>query len=142
MQRMSESKRRGPVGSRTGEEQSTTLTTLTELGRRFALFRAERGAGARVPKELRGAVFEALRDGVTVRELRRECGVTGSQISRWEASREGIAKGVRRQTSKVRAFSVVEDVTPKAVPEQALELRVGPWAVSVRLAGQPPVGGG
>jgi hypothetical protein len=92
-------------------------------------------------------VFEALREGVTVKDLRRECGLAGSQIVGWEATRKNVASRARRQTARVRAFSVVKDepgegATPKAAPEQALELRVGPWAVSVRLAGQTPAGQG
>ena len=147
MEKRTESRRSRPVSSLEEEAGAETSAALAKLGERFALFRAQQGPGARVPDELRAAVFNALSEGVPVRELRRECGVAGSQIVGWEATRKSVAPRARRQTAKVRAFSVVKDepskgATPKAAPEQALELRVGPWAVSVRLAGQTPVGQG
>lgn len=142
MEKRSDPRRSRPVSSPEKEAGAETSAALAKLGRRFALFRAQH-PGARVPEELRAAVFDALREGVTVRGLRRECGLTRGQISGWEATREEVSQRGPRQTAKVRAFSVVEDepcasATPEAVAEQALELRVGPWAVSVRLAGQTP----
>jgi len=144
MQRRSESRRGSPVSSLKEGAGAEASSALAELERRFRLFRAEHAQGTRVPEELRAAVFRALSEGVTASAL-RGCGLSSSQIAVWEASR-GRVRG-RREMAKVRAFSVVEDAMagrerPEAVPEQALELRVGPWAVSVRLAGQTPVGRG
>lgn len=146
MEKRTESRRSRPVSSLEEAAGAETSAALAKLGERFALFRAQ-SPGARVPDELRAAVFNALSEGVTVRELRRECGVAGSQIVGWETTRKSVAPRARHQTTKVRAFSVVKDepgegATPKAAPEQTLELRVGPWAVSVRLAGQTPAGQG
>lgn len=147
MAKRSESRRSRPVRSpeAVGGESSGALA---KLGERFELFRAQHGAGARVPDELRAAVFEALSEGMTVKDLRRECGLAGSQIDGWEGTRKRASESGQRQSAKVRAFAVVKDepagegATPKAAAEQALELRVGPWAVSVRLAGQTPAGQG
>lgn len=143
MGRRSESKRSGALNSLDEGVCEETCSRLAELGRRFERFREQHGPRARVSEELRAEVFEALREGVAVTGLRRECGLTRSQIAGWEATRERVSERVRRSTPKVRAFSVVEDepcasATPEAVAEQALELRVGPWAVSVRLAGLTP----
>jgi len=143
MKKKSELKRSSPENAAGAE----TSPALAELGRRFALFRAQHGPGERVPDELRAAVFDALSEGVTVKDLRRECGLAGSQIDGWEGTRKRALVSGQRQSAKVRAFSVVKDepgegAMPKATPEQALELRVGPWAVSVRLAGQTPAGQG
>ena len=148
MEKRSESRRSRPVSSPEEEAGAESSSPLAKLGRRFALFRAQHGPGVRVPDELRAAVFDALSEGVTVKALRRECGLAGSQIVGWEATRNSALVSGPRQSARVRAFSVVKDepgegAMPKGAPEQALELRVGPWAVSVRLAaGQTPVGQG
>jgi hypothetical protein len=121
---------------------------LTALEGRFAQFREEEAPGTRVPEELRAAVFSALSEGVPVSALRRKCGLSSTQIEVWKAGHDGVGVRRGRETAKVRAFSVVDDevaggrAAAGAVQEQALELRVGRWAVSVRLAGQTPVGRG
>ena len=118
-------------------------SALAKVEGRFAQFREEEAPGKRVPEELRAAVLRALSQGVPVRAFRRKCGLTSSQIASWQKSRDGLRGRGRREAAKVRAFSVVDDDVPRrTMPEQALELRVGPWAVSVRLAGQTPVGRG
>ena len=92
MAKRSESRRSRPVRSpeAVGGESSGALA---KLGERFELFRAQHGAGARVPDELRAAVFEALSEGMTVKDLRRECGLAGSQIDGWEGTRKRASEG-------------------------------------------------
>jgi transposase-like protein len=147
MRSRSESRRRGSASSRLKVMGAEASSALAALEGRFAQFREQHAPGTRVPEELRAAVFSALSEGVPVSALRRKCGLASSQIEGWKASHDGGSVRGRRETAKVRAFSVVDDevagrATPEAVPEQALELRVGPWAVSVRLAGQAPAGRG
>jgi hypothetical protein len=123
------SRSRGRRGSQRSAEGSASA--LAELESRFARFRREQARGARVPEELRAAVVAAVAQGVRPGELQRTCGVTWSQVMTWQA----------RGAAKVRVFSVVDE--PREDPPQplestgggALELRLGPWTVSVRLAG-------
>jgi hypothetical protein len=120
---------------------------LAELEGRFARFRREQPRGARVPEELRAAVVAALGQGVAPSELQRACGVTWTQVMTWQARHPGD-RGTSRSAgpSKVRVFSVVDE--PRVDPPQpsestgggGLELRLGPWTVSVRLAGPGPQG--
>jgi hypothetical protein len=140
---MQSERRRGRKGSR-GSRRSAEgkCLGLAELEGRFARFRREQPRGARVPEELRAAVVAALGQGVRPGELQRACGVTWSQVMTWQARRAGEqgASGSAGPT-KVRVFSVVDEPRedPAAPPEStgggALELRLGPWTVSVRLAG-------
>jgi hypothetical protein len=64
----------------------------------------------------------------------------------WKARRpdEPGAPGGAEPT-KVRVFSVVDEPgvdteRPESMDERGLELRLGPWTVSVRLAGLGPQG--
>ena len=134
-------------GRRRSAEGRASASGLAELAGRFARFRREQPRGARVPAELRAAVVAALGQGVRPGELQRACGVTWSQVMTWQARRAGDqgASGSAGPT-KVRVFSVVDE--PREDPAEALEsmggrgleLRLGPWTVSVRLAGPGPQG--
>jgi len=115
---------------------------LVELGKRFARFRREYPRGRRIPEDLRGAALELLRE-VAPADLYRACGITFGQVMAWKAAE---ARSLERPG--VRVFSVVDEepasrLGPRATASAAapaLELRVGPWSVSVRLAG--PAGRG
>lgn len=141
MQRERQRGRKGSRERRRSAEGRSTASGLAELAGRFARFRREQPRGARVPAELRAAVVAALGQGVRPGELQRACGVTWSQVMTWQARRAGDqgASGSAGPT-KVRVFSVVDEPrVPSQPPEStgggALELRLGPWTVSVRLAG-------
>jgi hypothetical protein len=147
MQRERQRGRKGSRGRRRSAEGRSSASALAELESRFARFRREQPRGARVPEELRAAVVAAVGQGVRPGELQRACGVTWSQVMTWQARRAGDqgASG-SAGPAKVRVFSVVDE--PRVDPPQpsestgrgALELRLGPWTVSVRLAGPGPQG--
>lgn len=112
---------------------------MAHLGRRFAQFRKEHRRGARVPMELRRAVLAGLKK-VPPGDLYRTCGVTFRQVMAWKtaATRE-------IEPPEVRVFEVVEDEEATRWPPptvsgsaQQLEVRIGPWAVSVRLMADEP----
>jgi hypothetical protein len=113
---------------------------LVALGKRFARFRKEHPRGARVPDELRSAALALLRE-VAPAEVYRTCGISFGQVMAWK---EAQARGAA--VPDVRVFSVVdEEETPRLAPKAAdlagapeLELRLGPWSVSVRLVGAGP----
>lgn len=113
---------------------------LHALEERLARFRAESGRGARVPAELRAAALLALREGASERAL-RSCGISWSQLDAWKRKAVRDVAGSRRGPPKdVRVFSVIDEVHPVLRAEQVLELRAGPWSVTVRLAGERPAG--
>ena len=111
-----------------GREGQQSAELLAVLGRRFARFRGAHRDGARIPPELRAAVMAALEQGARQGEVLRVCKLSWSQVRSWKGGGPGGA---------VRVFAV-EDAgeTPAALGEgDALQLRLGPWSVSVRLAG-------
>lgn len=123
---------RGPMSRKGGGEDCA----LARLGKRFAHFRKEHARGARWPEELKAAALAALRQ-VPPGDLYRACGVSYRQVMAWKAAAEA-----RREASPdVRVFTVVDDeavpVLEPAVSTTAskLELRIGPWWVSLRLEG-------
>lgn len=139
MQRESKSAR----GSTRGSPRSPGISPMVaELGRRFALFREEHPRGTRVPAELRAAVLLALARGAASGDIERACHVSWGQVRAWEARKghEPVRAPVVDQ--EVRVFSVVNEAPGAHQPpaastvEDGLELRLGPWSVSVRLAGR------
>jgi hypothetical protein len=136
-------KSKPPRGQTRGHPRSRGASPspmVAELARRFALFREQHPRGTRVPAELRAAVLSALARGAASGEVERACGVSWGQVRAWEA-RDGRGP-VRTPVDgpEVRVFSVVDEAPAgHALPvasttEHGLELRVGPWSVSVRLA--------
>jgi hypothetical protein len=112
---------------------------LARLERRFAEFRAAHPRGTRVPGELRGAALALLDQGVSANRLHAACGVSTAQLRAWRAG-AGQAEREASELGDVRVFSVLDggptrdETLAPAGPPVALELRFGPWAVTVRLA--------
>ena len=108
---------------------------LVELGTRFARFRKEHRRGTRIPDELRLAALALLRK-VAPTDLYRACGISFGQVMAWKE-----AKARRPEGPAARVFSVVDEApVPRLAPRAttsaaapALELRLGPWSVRVRL---------
>jgi len=132
---------------RQAAEASQSKRSLARLGRRFARFRSERPRGTRYPDELREAAL-ALLGEVEPDALYRACGVCFRQVMAWKAARRGAEQPAMEPTPpEVRVFSVVDlEPTSRAggmvpptvqVAETGVELQLGPWTVTVRLAGQP-----
>jgi hypothetical protein len=82
----------------------------------------------------------ALEKGVAPGDLYRACGVSWSQVVAWKAGdRSAPATPQNVEADDIRVFSVVDDqpVRPPELTDSVgheLELRLGPWSVSVRLA--------
>jgi hypothetical protein len=147
--------KREPQVRGTGAERSIAKASqraavgaaLAQLEQRFAQFRAEHARCTRIPAELRAAVLNAMGAGATATALRHRCGVSSSQLAAWQASGKRRAVSELLAPEKVRVFPVVDEVPAggaacETAPEQMLELRLGPWSVSVRLAAQMPAGRG
>lgn len=135
-----------PITSgRRGRPRAHEPPVLAELEARFARFRREHSRGTRVPEDLRAAALAALREGVGPAALHRTCGVSWSQIEAWKGGRRSTsAKPATTEPTDVRVFSVVEDQIrePTASPGHELDLRLGPWSISVRLVEPRPAGRG
>lgn len=106
---------------------------LAELQARFAAFRQDHPTGTRVPEDLRQAALAALKRGVGSGALYRSCGVGWGQLEAWKRARAAtLAKPRAIEPSDVRVLAVVDEPS-KPPPSRDLELRLGPWAIRVRL---------
>jgi hypothetical protein len=113
---------------------------VKELGERFAAYRRRSRRFARVPRELRAALVGALREGVRPSRLRRACGVSAKQLELWRLAAGAGSSGA--ELGRARVFSVIDAApAPGGPPLQAafsesevLELHLGRWSISVRLA--------
>ena len=129
------------TGSRVGGDEPSALV---KLGERFARFRKEHPRGARIPDDLRAAALALLRK-VAPAGVYRACGISFGQVMAWKE-----AEARSPTVPDLRVFSVVDEesalrLAPKATESAAapaLELRLGPWSVSVRLLGPGPSGRG
>lgn len=125
------------TGSRVGGDEPSALVAL---GKRFARFRREHPRGTRIPDDLREAALALLRE-VAPADLYRSCSISFGQVMSWKE-----AKARRAESQDLRVFSVVDEAPagrPEpalAAAEPALELRLGPFAVSVRFGGAGTAG--
>lgn len=111
---------------------------LSELQGRFAAFRQAHPTGTRIPKDLRQAALAALQRGVPPGLLYRTCGVGWGQLAAWKRAQAQAATLATPRAvvpSDVRILSVVDEPPKRPAPSHDLELRLGPWAISVRLLG-------
>jgi hypothetical protein len=118
--------------------------SIRELRHRFESFRRQHKSGARIPNELRAAVFEALQKGEPPLEVLNACRITLKQLDSWRRLQEfGQGKKTTEvHQQKVRVFSV-SDGAPLNAREHAegedaegtLELRLGQWTISIRQHG-------
>jgi hypothetical protein len=117
------------------------VALLEELRQLFGAFRRENRRFTRVPGELRAVAMAALREGVTPTSLRRVCGISTGQLASWQSSRP-TAEAAAAEAQPARAFQVIDDAQARGAgcsprrADEALELRVGPWSIRVRLSQQ------
>jgi hypothetical protein len=115
------------------------VTAIGDLTKRFAAFRRENPRHTRIPGGLRAAVLAAMQRGVTPTRLRRTCGLSKKQLTCWQGS-SWVRTPSFARVEPARVFSVVgETPLPRAAAAavagaEELELRLGRWSVSVRLA--------
>ena len=103
---------------------------LVRLAAAFAAFRSVHRPGQRIPLGLRRQVLAALDAGVSASAIGKVCGVSWSQTRYWRAA--ACAGGAVTRAPQV--LSVVDRQASPACsspPEGGLELRVGPWRVSI-----------
>jgi hypothetical protein len=111
---------------------------LEEVAKQFAHFRQTHQKGARIPQELREAVEKLAEEGISLSEVLPTCGLTLWQYQRWHKSKSQSNK-IKNQKSEsrksaVRVFPVVNKDSSYSDRNQELELRLGPWSVSIKLA--------
>lgn len=133
------------AGAQAGRARSEGDEVPEVLRRRFEHFREQSAPRTRVPQTLRRAVLEAVEQGVSMQALRRELGLTHTQMRSWqrEVSRPAKEVSVANGVPRVRAFEVVEppvsgesamadDRVSSVVAGEALELRLGGWSLVIR----------
>lgn len=117
--------------SRTGAKRrkGETRCIIQALRAQFEAFRSTHRPYTRVPTHLREAVAEAVASGADEDAVRRSCRLSKAQIERWTQQHPC--------SSTVRVFDVVDDEATVASEggggDQSLQLRLGPWCVSVHL---------
>jgi hypothetical protein len=123
--------------------------SLDELRECFAAFHDKNPRNTRIPVRLRTAVVAAIGRGIPPTRLRHACGISTSQLVRWQAGARTSGKP-GNAVPRPRVFSVVDAPAISTAPaaptvppmSEDLELRLGRWTVSVRMAGQPTIGRG
>lgn len=95
----------------------------------------------RLSHALRAQVVAAIEAGATARAVGEACKLSGSQISRWrqDAARSGDAAAPLSAPASVspRVLSVVDKAAREDSPlDDAIELRIGGWHLSLRRAAQ------
>lgn len=134
---------RTAAGSRGRGRPRTVASSsmLAALAERYSRFRQEHPRGARIPVELRTATLAALDAGVSTGELYKSCGVSWSQVVTWQGRSSSASQAAMDEDgpTDVRVFSVVDapavdggEAKATADGEAELELRLGPWSVTVR----------
>jgi hypothetical protein len=126
---------------RGGSHDDSCRPSIRELRQRFASFRKQHKSGARIPNDLRAAVFEALQKGDPPLEVLNACRITLKQLDSWRRH-QGFGQEKNKtqvHQQKVRVFSVSDgaplNALERAVGEDAegtLELRLGQWSICIR----------
>lgn len=106
----------------------------------FAEFRRAHSPGTRIPDDLRQSVLEALDRGASISAMRRELGLTSSQLVDWTRHRHALSNEVLPSgpIPPARVFGLQETATDSeqsGTPEsrcESLELRLGCWSVVIR----------
>jgi len=104
---------------------------VEQLAAAFAAFRRANGMGRRIPLGLRRQFLAVLDAGVPAGALGKACGVSWSQARYWRSA----ARAGAPMTAAPQVLSVVDRQTAPVsagAPGGELELRVGPWRISVQ----------
>lgn len=124
---------RSSAGQKNPPGDSDLSMRVAALGEQFVRFRKKYPRGTRFPEALCKAAVDLWAEGARPSELARTCRVTWNQLETWRAREANT-----RQTTPgedVRVFTVVDGPQHHgATMEGVLELRLGAWSVSVRLA--------
>lgn len=118
------------------QSKSQEAATLEEVAKQFAHFRQTHQKGARIPQELREAVEKLAEEGISLTEVLPACGLTLWQYQRWHKNQSNKIKNQKSESreSAVRVFPVANENSGHCDRSQELELRLGPWSVSIKLA--------
>ena len=112
---------------------------LDQVRLSFEQFRRANEPRTRIPDELRQAAVEALEQGVSMATLRLVCGLSAKQVADWQMP--AIAPSGERPCEPARVFEIGADAgageaasVGGAGLNDALELRLGNWAITIRGA--------
>ena len=135
---MGTTRRRAPIRRDRDRAGAVCNSRIRDLERSFARFRGEHPPRTRISHALRNAALAALRGGTPALDVRRACGVTSDQLAQWQKGQENAAESCDLAEQKTRVFPVIDDVAGVVMTDdggfvqQALELRMGGWALSIR----------
>jgi hypothetical protein len=117
---------------------STPSKRLEQLAEAIAAYRGG-NPGRRLPEGLRAQVVAALDAGVSKSAIIKACKLSWSQVTGWHRAAVGgrvaPAADAVAAASPARVLSVVDtDRCEASVLDGEVELRIGPWRVSLRRA--------
>ena len=102
---------------------------LHHLAAAFAAFRRANKPGRRIPSGLRAQVVAALNAGVSATAIEKACRLSWSQVTRWRSA--ALADGTLSVRPQADVLSVVDDAARSPSSDTDVELRVGPWRISL-----------
>jgi hypothetical protein len=114
---------------------SDSVELLAHLESRFSVFRRNQQSGRKLPTALRRAVLDALAKGISTTAVRQACGVTNRQLMLWHrADKLRTIEPIKTVSVSPRVLPVLESPeTKRSANEVELDMRVGPWCLSLRL---------
>ena len=118
------------------ESKLSQIQVLRRLRLDFAAFRKSKEYQQdRIPYALRHAALAAMDKGISIAKVKSACGVTSSQLEKWEENRCIPLKDLTSEASKdVRILNVREDPDENIGKREKVkvELQVGHCRVSIQ----------
>lgn len=138
---MADKRKRKPArqdNERSGASETKARQSVHNLRRRFWSFRRSHSSGTRIPQTLRDAAVLAVRNGIPEADVRHACGITTTQLRKWQQPEGPNAPKSEAEGQMVRVFPVVEEgieMPPEPSPVQAsesLSLSISGWKIFIR----------
>jgi len=111
---------------------ATRARRLEHLAAAFAEYRRASTPGRWIPRGLRAQVLAALNAGVSASAIQRVCKLSWTQITRWRSAAGAV--GTLATPQQAQVLSVVDTVPVPSLADTGVEMRVGPWRISINRA--------
>ena len=119
------------------EQPVSPAANLDKLATQFEEFRLGHRPRATIPDELRKAAVSTVGDVVSASAVAKKCGLSCSQLRKWKRVYFGEATEHEVPNDDIQILSVTEPLPEppiRAANSETLELKIGSWSVSIKLA--------